>query len=401
MTTLLLLIMLLPEPVARTVVDELKARQFDKLAARFDATMKAALPVEKVQAVWDGLVAQAGPLGKIEKVTVTEKGAVKLVVLTCAFQRSTWDIKVALDKDEKLTGLLISPAALPWSPPPYAEVKRFSERPVTVAGQDGTLTLPVGAGPFPSVVLVHGSGPHDQDETIGPQRPFKDLAWGLASGGVAVLRYQKRTRLSGAYTVKQEAVDDARAAVALLATTPQIDPKKIHVLGHSLGGTLAPRIAEGEPRVAGLIVMAGSTRPIEELLREQIKTTAPGNAAIQAQVEAFAKQANDPKLQPDTMVDLLGAKIPGSYWIDFRAYQPVKTAQGLKIPILVLQGGRDYQVTRADLAGWKKTAATTRLYPTLNHLFMPGSGPPGPAEYLTAGHIEKTVIDDVVSFITR
>jgi dienelactone hydrolase len=107
-------------------------------------------------------------------------------------------------------------------------------------------------------VLVHGSGPQDRDETIGPNKPFRDLAWGLASQGIAVLRYEKRTKkhamklvlIKNTITVKQETIDDALAAVALLRKTERIDPNRIFVLGHSLGGMLIPRIGARDPDVA-------------------------------------------------------------------------------------------------------------------------------------------------------
>ena len=144
--------------------------------------------------------------------------------------------------------LASAPKAAEYRPPDYVARASFSEQQVTVGADSewalpATLTLPAGKGPFPAVVLVHGSGPNDRDETQGPNKPFQDLAWGLGSQGIAVLRYDKRTLVYrgklGALpniTVKEETVDDALAAVALLRQTPGIDPKRIFVLGHSLGG---------------------------------------------------------------------------------------------------------------------------------------------------------------------
>src|SRR5262249_57372826 len=121
-----------------------------------------------------------------------------------------------------------------------------------------------GAGPFPGVGLAHGSGPNDRDETIAQNKPFKDLALGLASRGIAVLRYDKRTKVYPAkmaglagLTVKDEVVDDAIAAASMLRSQPRIDPARVFVLGHSLGGMLVPRIAAADAKLAGVIVMAG------------------------------------------------------------------------------------------------------------------------------------------------
>ena len=116
--------------------------------------------------------------------------------------------------------------------------------------------MPSGAGPFPAVILVHGSGPNDRDETIGPNKPFKDLAWAVASRGVAVLRYEKRTKQHSAklasvraFTVKEEVLDDAMAAFVLLRTTEGIVPNASFVLGHSLGGMLVPHIGRLDPNL--------------------------------------------------------------------------------------------------------------------------------------------------------
>ncbi len=117
----------------------------------------------------------------------------------------------------RLSGLSMRPPApeVPYAPPDYAVAGAYTEREVTVGSGEwalpGTLTMPAGPGRFPAVVLVHGSGPNDRDETFGPNKTFKDLALGLASRGVAVLRYDKRTKVYGAkiaplkqFTVKEE-----------------------------------------------------------------------------------------------------------------------------------------------------------------------------------------------------
>jgi dienelactone hydrolase len=289
----------------------------------------------------------------------------------------------------------------------------FDERELAIGDHQlpATLTLPQGRGPFAAVVLVHGSGPHDRDETLGPNKPFRDLAVGLASRGIATLRYDKRTLRFRAefaattYTVEQETLADARAAVATLAATPAIDARRIFVLGHSLGGTLAPRIAAHEPRVAGLIILAGATRPLDEIVVDQLKTAAPGNAEFAAQGAQFAKAFRDPALAPGDTVDALGSKLSGAYVLDLRAYDPAAAAAALRLPMLILQGGRDYQVTRADLDGWKRALAghpnvAFKTYAAMNHLFIEGTEPPSPADYARAGHVAPVVLDDIAGWLS-
>jgi len=280
----------------------------------------------------------------------------------------------------------------------------------------GTLTIPKGAGPFPAVVLVHGSGPNDRDETLGGTKTFKDLAWGLASNGVAVLRYEKRTRQypeksaqDQGFTVEDETIDDAVAAVDLLAKTAGIDSTRIFVAGHSLGGMLAPRIAARESRTAGLVILAGATRPLEDLILEQTKYILnldgtlddADNAQIQATTALVSqvKALDIPGGQP-----VLGAY--RAYWAYLQGYEPAAEAAKLDLPVYILQGERDYQVTMVDFANWStalsgKNNVILQSYPGLNHLFVSGTGPSTPGEYDLAGNVGEIVITDIAAWIKK
>ncbi len=266
------------EALGRDTVSELVAGAHDKVVARFDQKMTAALPQEKLTAVWNGLLQQAGAYKSITAARVFAVPAqnVTAVDLTTAFERSPLIIRVAFNDEGKIAGLFFLPSKpqAEWVAPPYADPAAFSEVPVVVGALKlpGTLSIPKSASSVPGVVLVHGSGPLDRDETIGPNKVFKDLAWGLASRDVAVLRYDKRSFVVPMKdgTVRDEVIDDARAAVEVLASQPAVDRRRVFVLGHSLGGMLAPRIAEASPNLAGIIVLAGTTRPLEEVIVDQI-----------------------------------------------------------------------------------------------------------------------------------
>jgi fermentation-respiration switch protein FrsA (DUF1100 family) len=157
--------------------------------------------------------------------------------------------------------------------------------------------------------------------------------------------------------------------------------------------------------------MAGNTRPVEDLVVEQIrygvslsgKVTPEGEKQIEA-VEKEMGEWRNPDLKPGMTVHRLGSPVPASYVLDLRGYKPGETAAVLKIPILVLQGERDIQVRTADFEGWKKAFsghanATFKLYPALNHLFMPGTGPSSGSEYQKPNHVPKEVIDDIAAWI--
>jgi uncharacterized protein len=413
-----------PQSIGSQIVTQLAARHFSEVELHFDDRMQAALPQEKLATLWDSLLGQAGAFHRIVRTEVTEQQGLRMAIVSCEFEHVALNTKIAVNAQGRVAGLFFVPVAASWSAPSYANQAGFHEREVTVVdGQwklPGTLTLPNGDGPFAAIVMVHGSGPEDQDETIGPNKPFKDLAWGLASQKIAVLRYVKRTKEYGAqssstvaYTVKDETIADANAAVALLASLPEIDCHHVYVLGHSLGGMLAPRIAAGDGQVAGIIIAAGTVRPLQRVIVEQLKYLANlhGEATEEsrkqiAAAERAEAEIEDPALKLASAVNLLGAEIPASYFLDLRAYHPGEVAAGLKIPILVLQGGRDYQVTDQDYGLWKAALArdpraSFRFYPALTHLFMSGtgSGPASPSDYAVPGHVSTQVIHDIVLWV--
>lgn len=291
---------------------------------------------------------------------------------------------------------------------------------MSIAGLPGTLALPMGKGPFPVVVVVGGSGPGDRDETTGPNKPFRDIAVGLAERGIASVRYDKRTRFPAgqraatraAFTPTREYVPDAVAAIKLVRRRSEVDRHRIFVLGHSQGGTFAPRIAKAQPAVAGVILLAAGAAPFGATLARQVRYLAKLDRAPRAtersriaQAERWARLVDDRSLSPRTARSQLPGGIGARYWLDLTHYDAVATARKLPQPLLVLQGGRDYQVTVADdfrlwkrgLAGHQKV--TTRIFPRANHLFLNGSGPPNPMEYTRRGHVSPNVITVIAEWI--
>ncbi len=304
-----------------------------------------------------------------------------------------------------------------------ARPERFDRVPVAlgIPPLRATLTVPSGARQVPAVVLVSGSGPNDQDETVGADKPFVDLADGLARQGVATLRYDKRTRDYPAdvdpstFTPVDEYVPDAVAAVTFLEHRRGIDPHRVFVLGHSQGGTFAPLIAKTDPSVAGVILMAAAAEPFGTDLVRQVSYLAdlPGSIGSSArselpQVRQAAQETEQPELGtegPDTTLSpLLGGTGP-VYWRSLAAYDEVATARALPQPLLFHQGGRDYQVTVPDdLSVWLKGLkgrpdVTVHVYPDADHLFIDGTGTPSPADYNRPGHLSTAVIADIARWV--
>jgi len=402
---------------AEALLSALKRGDYAAAYETFGPRMRDALPPSKLQEVWTG---QTASLGKLVSWTVSAGAPIRgqdLRVATLKMERGSLAATIAVDPATgDVSGFFIKPVASKDNVPPppkrapYADPSRYQERPVTVAVDSfplsGTLTLPSELGPFPAAVLVHGSGPHDRDETIGPNHVFKDLAEGLSSRGIAVLRYDKRTlqhrdKLAGVKSISmdEEVVDDAVAAIQVLKTTPGVDTSRVFVIGHSLGALLAPEIGV-RSRAAGVVLLAPPGRLPWEIILSQMRTLgAPANEVVD--VERKAALLKSGKLGDET---LLG--VPAAYWMDWAARDGVAMAKRFDRPILILRGGRDYQVEDVDIATWRtglsghpKVEIVT--LPGLNHLFMTGSGKPGPAEYMIPGHVEASVIERLAAFTAR
>ncbi|HKV04471.1 MAG TPA: alpha/beta fold hydrolase [Candidatus Acidoferrales bacterium] len=417
----------LPVEAAKQVLRQIVAGQFGDVEAQYDTRMSAALPAGALAVAWGNLLEQAGSFDSVSSATASKSQSFDVVVLACKFEKKLVDVQIVIGPDGKLAGLHFFPhqePPPPWVPPGYARPDSFAEKPLTLVNGTyelpGTLTMPKKGGSFAAVVLVQGSGPEDQDETIGPNKPFEDLAWGLASRGIAVFRYTKRTEKYGALssadpaklTVEEETMSDARAAVALVAKQAKVESKRVFLLGHSLGGYLAPRIAAGDSRIAGIVMLAANTQPIEQLLLDQVRQVVSASGAPTddgrkqiAAVEASAKWIESPDLKIGDTVVVLGSRMPASYWLDLRTYHPIDAAKALKIPILILQGGRDSQIAPAmNFDEWKAATAgqqnvTLKLYPDLNHLFIAVAGPSQPQDYEKPGHVDEHVVADIAAWV--
>lgn len=407
--------------LAKQAVQDLAGKNYAAVVKSFDPAMTAACPQDKLQSIWETVQQQAGAYQSVTSVRSEVYQQYVIVYATCQFEQAALDVKLVFNPLQQISGLFFANAQLAYQAPTYVNPASFTETEVTVGSGEwalpGTLTVPAGQGPFPAVVLVQGSGPSDRDESIGPNKPFRDLAWGLASRGIAVLRYDKRTMvyhtqmvaIIQGLTVKEETIDDALAAVALLRQTKGIDVSRIFVLGHSLGGMLAPRIGLGDPGIAGLIVMAGPTRPLEDVMLDQYNYLASLGPIDQTLLAAVKQQVAQVKaLQPSDAtktpaINLLGA--PAVYWLDLKGYNPPAVAAKMVQPMLILQGARDYQVSpQDDFQGWKsglaqKSNATCKLYDDLNHLFMTGQGQGTPSEYATPGHVAGSVVSGIAAWI--
>ncbi|WP_228641598.1 alpha/beta fold hydrolase [Microtetraspora sp. AC03309] len=412
-----------PAAVATAVVEMARDGRFADVERLFAPPLRAVVSAETLRVAWESQISRIGPISAVGTPVrePTTAGRVRLSV-PVTYERGGLTVVMSVDEAGLLQGLQLAPALTgSWTPPPYARRGRFDEHEVTVGScslaVSGTLSLPRGRGPWPGVVLLSGGGPFDRDATSGPNKPLKDLAWGLAGHGVAVLRFDKVTyahadQTAGKpdFTMRDEYVPHAVAAVHLLRRHPAVDAARVHVVGHSMGGKVAPCVAAAEPSVAGLVLLAGDTQPMPQAAVRVVRHLAslnPGPAADAAVVamQRQAAMAESPDLSPDTPAAELPFGYSGAYCLDLRGYDPVATAATLVKPMLILQGGRDYQVTVADdLSRWRaglahRTDVTIRVYDADDHMFFPGSGPSTPADYESPQHVDPAVIADIADWL--
>ncbi len=400
---------------ATDILDGLRKGDFASATLHFDARMKAALDTQKLGEIWPHVLpAQFGAFGHADVPGSGLQGGAP-VETPLHFARGDLVMRVACDADGDVAGLRFLP--VPASSAALGTGERRLDVPSPLGPLPGIFTAPGGPGPFPVVVLVAGSGPHDADETIGPNKPFRDIAQGLAAAGIASLRYDKRTftyagkmAASDGLTIDDEVTDDALAAAGLARGQPGVDPRRVFVLGHSLGAFMAPRIGQRDARLAGLVLLAAPARSLLDVQAQQVfevgRRQGWDDEQIARRLHAIADEQRwlaqaDPGKPP---AGAFGG-VPQSYWLSLRNYDVLAVARAWELPLLILQGGSDFQVSpEQDFARWQTALAgrpqvTLRRYDGLNHLFMRAGGRGTPADYQVPGRVDAKVVGDIAIWL--
>lgn len=329
------------------------------------------------------------------------------------FEKMKLDIKINFNENNKIVGFFFVP---------HKEFKKENS-----LGKDfniksnnielkGTLLVPESVNLNKIVIFVHGSGPNDRDETIFENKPFKDIAEYLYTKGISSYRFDKRTlsnpeSFNDKSNIDDEITNDIINIVAYFKNDSQFSNYEIIVLGHSLGAYLLPRIATKSTQISKIIFLAGNSRPLDKLIIEQYEylykltpTKELKEAILEVKEQTFFLNSKDFNL--NSTRENLPLNLSANYWKSILDYKPINEIQKVKIPILILQGERDYQVTMKDFELWKTSLknnkkASFMSYPKLNHLFMSGEKLSDPKEYLIKGKVEGKVIEDINNFITQ
>ena len=406
---------------ADSFFDTMDKGNFQEAHTFFDESVKDKISPDELKLFWLRLGNTLGTFEAVEGAQNKTQGEFYQVTLECVFTKGTQGFTFIFNKSEKLVGFFVaqSSAEAAYVEPAYADTNLYSQKEIQIKfanGQmAGMLTTPKSGTNFPLVVLVHGSGPSDMDETVGPNKPFKDLAVGLAAKGIASIRYVKRSKIypnefTKIFTAKEEVLDDALAAIEIAKSTPGINKAQIFLMGHSLGGMLAPRIAALAPDLAGIILVAAPARKLSDVIAEQNKylyvVSGDTTAAMRKQFQEAANEIDRSRLLKlgDIAPDSVILSAPASYWIDINNYDQLASARRFTKKILVIQGENDFQVSVQDFNIWRAALASNRnasfkLYPDLNHLLSSQKQKGNGMQYRTPANVSPKLIDDIAVWI--
>jgi len=410
--------------------------------AMFDETMSQLVSTDDLQAAWAEIIAVAGEFVEIYGI---ENGAlpdgfyISGVIMRHENFGFGWNI--VFSEDGLISGLnqggtiplseLTTQNEVPTAP---IAKNGFTDYPVVIGEGtdfplDGILSMPNSAmGQVPAVVIVQGSGPNDMDGSAALYI-YRQIAEHLAENGVASIRHDKRTLTHGArlpqgFTIRDEAIYDAILATEMLRAEPRIDENRVYIIGHSLGGAIAPRIHAMGGDFAGLILMAGSPRDIfGEVMFEQFATAiveavemgildeAGANIqfeALQEMEELFASVRDMTEEEAKTILMPM-VDFSANFQRDMFLHPFSDFVEDITVPILIMQGGRDFQV-RADVdffmlqemfAG--RDNATFKLYDDLNHAFVTSTATNftehGADMQTNLGSVDRQVLQDIVDWI--
>ena len=400
------------------LIESMAAGEFDRALEQFAPNAQGQLSAGALEAVWLALTNVGGPFQEIRGTEETTQSGFDAVDATLGFERSDHVLRVLLGDEFAPVGMVVNDE---YEQPAYVDTDAFREEEITLETDDclmgATVTVPEDEEDVPGVVLVHGSDPvgaADRNlEQIGSQ-VFRDLAEGLSTRGVAVLRYDRRTIACpntvppSEYTLDRVSVNDALFALDRIRGVDGVDTDQIGVVGHSLGGLAVPRILDRDEGLAAGIGMAAPARSFHEIFVDQYEHLATvGGFEWERMANAYEQwrdridRIREGDYSPGDTV--LG--YPGALWDSLDEYDHIATARDVDQPLLFLQGERDYQVTVADdFQLWQDELADRpdtefQRYEGLNHVFQPGTGPSVPGEYAVRNSLDGAVVEDIAGFL--
>lgn len=392
--------------------------KFDDTYKKLAPVAKKSLTKSKLKQGWNDTVQGLGKFVAVHSGSYMDYDDYKLVELLLQYEYNGVQISFTYDNKEQITGLYFSYRPIEEE---AVETKDFKEVKISIGKGKyplkAILTLPKQVKKAPVAILVPGSGNHDANETIIANRVFRDLAWGLAKKGIASIRYNERLftypelLTEAEFTIQTDCLNDAADAISYALSSKEVDNSRVYLIGHSLGGMMAPKIATDNPGLAGIVILAGSPRRLEDIIYDQnlnaLKNT-EGITEMQIQlsmklIENMIKRVKG--LKESGTEAILG--YPASYWYSLNQIDTAELAGKLTIPIFIAQGSADFQIyADKDYVEWQKLLkknknVSFKLYDGLNHLFMKSNGKKDITEYNVPGEVDAGLINDIAAWIKK
>ena len=404
--------------IADQIIDRLDRELYLKVSDFFSDTLKSQFYSSKIESAYLQVKKSHGKFENLIDFTKKVTAENTFYIRGMQFTKSKLDFVFSLDSNKKLLSFNILPYIdkTTWKAPSYANDKLFEVHDIRIGEELPLLAKMIKTNKtldFIMVVMVHGSGPNDMYETLGPNKLFKDLSYGLGSNKISSIIYNKRTYDYPSYAQKKLAdmtIDDIVVDDAVLAVKKarEMGASKVILIGHSLGGHMAPKIAE-TAKPDGVILLAANASPLEDLIIPQIEYIMANDTSSninEIQFNAIKFQVDNLKsgnFDEETSRFQLPFSLPGKFWQSLKGYEPTELSKKQDIPYLVLNGERDYQVTPKEAKKWKNgnkhELSKTIIYPKLNHFFFAGEGILLPAEYNKEDHLDEQVLNDIISWI--
>ncbi len=419
------------------LLEQMEEGQFDEVVALFSPDLARQVSALQLRLGLMQVRQQAGAFEGLIGAHAFEDGQAVIIDAYARHEKAALRLRLPYSEAGELIGIWIGAA-------PEAEIERaFGEdSPSTATGEHGVdHAVTIGAFNLPgrlvipkdpaadqgiAVLLVPGSGPSDMDETFGAagNKPLRDIADALAARGIASLRYDKRSlaapdSFDDGVTIQAEVLEDVQAAVSLLSQHPLTSQHELYLVGHSLGGMLAPQILTDNPQLRGAVILAGTPRSLWDVIYDQglaalqqnwleMREQQNWNEGAQAMGEGIAKaaliQARDlaRKMTKDNQEEAFG--LPGEYIVSLNELNLADKALDLNQPLLILQGEQDQQVyADKDFVAWRdllgeREQVSYKLYPWLNHMFMTGATGTM-ADYDDPAQVDPQVTQDMADWM--
>ncbi len=413
---------------SKTLVRYFVEEKYDSVYARFDANMKQQLSKEYLETIWKQIESKYGLFETIKASQLLPNDELWMVDVVIGFVNQDVSAKITYDSTNKIAGIFFTPlnkVSSFYKIPDYADTSVFYEKNIKfgIPGWEleGTLTLPKNNIGKPLVmVLVPGLGAHERDLTLGKNKIFKDLAYGLSSKGIATFRFDKRT-----YTYKNKMskqvdvdfddviVDDVIAAVNMLANSEEVDKNNILVAGHSFGGYLLPEIIERSEHIKGAIFLAAPARHLTEVLKNQYDTMIMADGKVDENEAEFIekfdiqiKNALNISKNDRILPKHLPLGLTASFWkyIDDYDLKAHKNKKGVKM--LFLHAMNDEQVNDRDWEIWSEIygndkSCTMIKLKDLNHIFHKVTQNEDIEDNQKLRHVDKSLLEIIFKWLNN